>query len=453
MRCLRCGEEVPEGSRFCIFCGDRIGTGVETSPLARGPSTEEGFEPPSVGGNAQASQDVWGAGGRQPTDWGRGLSSSGTEGDFLPEPFFLPPEADAVSGGAATVVPEAGATTQDLYEAGNEVAGSERTVAMSPVPPVVAPSEPSRVSVRTLMCPECYAENPVYNRFCHECGNPLPSLPVGGPQKEYGGGVPAGSGQKTAVLVQPSGIQPGEAGTGITLERAGETERRRWSSSFGPADILCGISQVAGILALTPLFRWKKGLEYGIFSHQGAYIPGSTGLFGDTRALGGPGILPYKGWEFLTAGALLALALGLAFVFLMVRAGRGPIYLLAGCISLFPSAYVLFQGILPLRQYGISIRSPIGLGQILFGGSDNVGLGPAFWISVGVGVLLILAGFIAPPRGWGRLFTFLVFFPTVILAAFFCAACYNWNLFIGSRAGWWPIGGALYSVLSPAGWV
>ncbi len=162
----------------------------------------------------------------------------------------------------------------------------------------------------------------------------------------------------------------------------------------------------------------------GIFSHQGAFSQGRTDL------LGGPGILPYNGLEFLTIGLVAAVGAGLALLFLAVRVGRGPMYILAGAILLFPLAYLFFQAVLPLRQMGISGQPALGLRGLFFGNAGNVGLGPPLWLISGAGISLIVAGFIAPPRGWGRLFTFLLFLGLILGLAFFCAACYNWNLFI-----------------------
>jgi hypothetical protein len=162
----------------------------------------------------------------------------------------------------------------------------------------------------------------------------------------------------------------------------------------------------------------------GIFSHQGAFSQGRTDL------LGGPGILPYKGLEFFTVGLVAAVGVGLALVFLAVRVGRGPMYILAGAILLFPLIYLFFQAVLPLRQTGISGLPALGLRGLFFGNAGNAGLGPPVWLISGAGALLIVAGFIAPPRGWGRLFTFMLFLGLILGTAFFCTACYNWNLFI-----------------------
>ncbi len=439
MRCFRCGEEVPEGSKFCIFCGEKMGREGETR-LPSGTMTMGGgmeASPRDVAHKDSCSaQDV-----RRGPCWNEGVgrSHAADENESSTERIFLPPEADAIIDKGAEA--EVGAEKTELAgAAGSGKPESERTVAISPVPSSPLPSGPSRVTLRTLVCPECYAENPVFNRFCQECGNPLPSLPVAGEARQHDVHALGGGGQKTSVLAPTPALGPEVMGTEAAGKPAGKTQRGRWASTFGPADVLCGLSLILGGLALTPLFRWKRGLEISVFSHQGPYLPGSSGLFGDAKALGGPGILPYQGWEFFTAGSVIALALGLAFMFLMIRVGRGPMYLLSGCISLLPAAYVVFQGLLPLRQQGINIRPPLGAEQILFGGPDNLGAGPAFWLSIGVGVLLLLAGFVAPPRGWGRLFTFLVFFPLMILAAFFCAACYNWNLFIGGEASQGPVG-------------
>jgi hypothetical protein len=185
---------------------------------------------------------------------------------------------------------------------------------------------------------------------------------------------------------------------------------------------------MAAGIAISPIFAWKKGLSISIFTHQGAYSLSRTDL------LGGPGLLPYSGAEFFTIGLVSAIAIGLAVVFLMVRVGRGPMFILAGLLLLFPIAYLLFQGILPLRQSGVNIQPALGLHGILFGNTANVGAGLSLWLITGAGFLVLVAGFLAPPRGWGRLFTFTLFLSVVVGAAFFCAASYNWNIFINQPA-------------------
>jgi len=450
LRCRRCGEEAPEGSRLCMFCGERLDR-EEDAERREDTSGEQRTSLVGAGG-------VDAAGGHapaEPSGQGEGVPGSARTAEGGPEAqamdLYLPPEADTPPGFKGDGSPAAPSTP--FVEGGAEGGAIEpdKTVAMGPVAAGDTPPGPSRTSVRTLICPECYAENPVFNRFCQECGNPLPSLPVGSAGPLAGAPAPQLSPRETLIL--PAGQQPGGGELPMSAGPEGGPGKASWASSFGPADLLCALALVAGVLALTPIFRWKKGLEFGIFSHHGSFVPGGSGLFGDTRALGGPGILPYQGWEFLTVGFVLALALGLALAFLLARAGRGPMYLLSGCIALFPAAYVLFQGALPLRQQGISIRPPVGVGQVLFGGPDNAGAGPAFWVALGAGLLLLLAGFLAPPRGWGRLLTFLVFAPLVILSAFFCAACYNWNLFIAGEAGAWPGRARGLAIMAMIGWI
>ncbi len=221
----------------------------------------------------------------------------------------------------------------------------------------------------------------------------------------------------------------------------------RGENAFGAADILALLAVGAGAIAIAlsyvlDSFTWKKGLDIAIFSHQGAYTPGRTDL------LGGPGILPYEGAEFFTVGLVVCIGLALALIFLAVRVGRGPMFTLAGCLMLLPAAYMLFQAVLPLRQAGIDVDPALGLSGMFFGNSANAGAGLSMWIITGAGALLVLAGFIAPPRGWGRLLTFLLFFSAVLGVAFFCAACYNWNLFISQPAAAPQLTGQL-----PSGWL
>jgi hypothetical protein len=212
-------------------------------------------------------------------------------------------------------------------------------------------------------------------------------------------------------------------------EERGKKKERGTVKKPGPADVLALFAVAAAGVAVTPLFAWKRAGGSSIFSHQGAFSAGRV------EALGGPGLLPYEGTEFLTVGLVVAVALGLVLIFMVLRTGRGPAYMIAGCLLLVPIAYLFFQAVLPLRQSGVNIQPAPGLTTLFGGGGAFPGLGPAVWLITGAGLVLILAGFLAPPRGWGRLFTFVFFLSLAVGAAFFCAACYNWNLFISESPG------------------
>ncbi len=347
---------------------------------------------------------------------------------------YVPPEADfpVTTPGKAVSPPMGlpmGAAPVEAEKTALEMPAvavdAERTQAIAPATSGPPPRAAGRA---TVTCPECYATNPGGNSFCQECGTPL--SPVGA--RTTASASPAlarGGRQQTAVL--PSAAM---AETEPRNAAAGRAPRARGSGKgFGVADALAllAVATAGTALALSNYmesFSWKKGLGLGMFAHQGAFTQGRADL------LGGPGILPYEGMEFLTVGLVAAVGIALALVFMAVRAGRGPMFIMAGCLLLFPLAYLLFQALLPLRQTGIEIQPSLGIGALLSGGPDSPGIGPPLWMISASGALLIAAGFIAPPRGWGRLFTFLAFFPSMVGLAFFCAACYNWNLFI-SAAG------------------
>jgi len=283
---------------------------------------------------------------------------------------------------------------------------------------------------RRSVCPECYASNPEGNGFCQECGNALPLTT--GRQPEAARPV-AGKPPREQTAVLTPAVQQGVAAQPAVASPLPRAQKAYGDKAFGVADILAvfAIGAAAAAVALSYImesFTWKKGLDIMIFSHQGAYTQGRTDL------LGGPGLLPYTGAEFLTVGLVVALGAALALIFLAVRVGRGPMYILAGCILLLPAAYLFFQGVLPLREMGIEVDASVGLSGIFFGNAANPGVGPPLWLITGAGALLVLSGFMAPPRGWGRLFTFLLCFSIVLGIAFFCAACFNWNLFISQPA-------------------
>ncbi|MGQ9476201.1 MAG: zinc-ribbon domain-containing protein [Actinomycetota bacterium] len=334
--------------------------------------------------------------------------------------MYVPPEVDLPAGreGALPETPK-----KEPPRSPEAISPGDRTQAMEPVP------DAGRVRVPQVICPECYARNPEGNRYCQECGNPLPAFSGGRPEARRPAAAGAARQPTAALPVRDGGEAPGEP-YGDARREPERTRPERW---FGASDV---VATTAALLLSAALvlpfflesFSYKKGMELGMFSHQGAYVRGAYEL------LGGPGLLPYRGTEFLTVGLVLALGLFLALLFLMVRTGRGPMYVLAGCLVVLPLAYLFFQAVLPLQEKGVEIEPALGLGRLFFGGDGAPGLGPTVWMACAAAALLILAGFLAPPRGWGRFFTFLTFFSFALGAGFLCAACYNWNLFISGTA-------------------
>jgi len=295
---------------------------------------------------------------------------------------------------------------------------------------IAAGAAAGAVRDRKSVCPECYAPNPEGNGYCQECGSALPLTT--GRQSDAARAAPGKpSAGQTAVLASAS--QEGVAAKPVYASQLPRARKAYGDKAFGVADILALFAAGAAAVAIAlsyalDSFAWKKGVDMAMFSHQGAYTQGRTDL------LGGPGLLPYEGAEFFSVGMVVAIGLALALIFLAVRVGRGPMYILSGCILLLPVAYLLFQAILPLRQMGIEVGASVGLRGMFFGNAAAPGMGPPIWLITGAGVLLVIAGFMAPPRGWGRLFTFLLCFAVVLGIAFFCAACFNWNLFISEPA-------------------
>ncbi len=349
--------------------------------------------------------------------------------------YYVPPEADYVeaASGARPVPEEKVSAAEEPVPAAPRSLDSTQTIAPIAAAGRVAGRE------RRAVCPECYAPNPEGNSYCQECGNALP-VTSGRPAAAARPAPAQAAPQKTTVM--PPADQAGTAArpaysSEMTLARAA-----RGDKAFGAADILALLALGAGAVAVAfsfviDSFTWKKGLDISMFSHQGAYTAGRTDL------LGGPGILPYEGVEFFTVGLVVAVALGLALVFLAVRTGRGPMFMLSGCALLLPAAYIFFQAVLPLRQMGIEVDPAVGLGGMFFGNETNAGMGLSFWLTTAAGALLVLAGFIAPPRGWGRLLTFALFLAAVLGISFFCAASFNWNLFISEAAAVSPGAGRL----------
>jgi len=362
--------------------------------------------PPLSGGPSAPQPEV--AAGEHP---GGGATGEGS--------FYIPPEADY----GAAHPPPVTAETSGPAEPEEPLAPEGRTVAIETVAATGGMQRRSRV-----ICPECYASNPEENSYCQECGSLLPMAALRQPQ-DFRQQRPAAY-QRTTVL--PPAVREPQTGEREKFLPVAPAERKaRTSKSFSVADALAlpALALLAAALLLPSFlegFSYKRGSDIGIFTYQGSYVRGRPDL------LGGPGILPYRGTEFITVGFIAALGLGLAFLFMLIRTGRGPMYLLAGVILLLPLIYCFFQAVLPLREMGVQIEPAVGLGRLFVGGEGTPGLGPPFWMVAGAGAILVLCGFLAPPRGWGRLFSFLLFFSLATGAAFLCAACYNWNLFISN---------------------
>jgi zinc-ribbon domain len=462
MKCGYCGEENRKDSLFCMACGSRI---MQDGQSAAGQGETIGFvlpdapagkpgasfwDPEAEGASEQeragtSSGFVFGEEGRiaapdlkmeSPAPAPASTAASdlllAPGGEEAPRIDVMEPRDGAAEKGADYFMPpEADYPTQTLSRSIEEVEAPQ-SQPIPAVPPAqaavdstqtISPVPAEAGSRRKVICPECYAANTEHNRYCQECGNPLSlrSSRVSGPAAAAPStAAPQRTTVMPAEMVQQAIAEP------VYREGEARAAKTRSDRSFGVADVLALLGMVAAGIAISPIFTWKKGLSIGIFSHQGAYSMGRIDL------LGGPGILPYSGAEFFTIGFITAVALGLAAIFLLLRTGRGPMLLLAGTLLLFPVVYMIFQGVLPLREAGVNIQPALGFHGILFGNAFNVGAGPSLWLITGGGLLILIAGFLAPPRGWGRLFTFMIFFSLVVGAAFFCAAAFNWNLFINN---------------------
>lgn len=421
MKCAACGRENLEGAVYCMACGSALG-GDELPSRGRGRAgLPAGTEANSRELRVVSPGGFVFGGATEPSRAEETPAQGDSSDDVADEAPYIPPETDFPppwQDGGTSPIPAA--STEVEAQAGTDI-----TQALGPMGEREGPPRVSRV-----MCPECYASNPESNRFCHECGSPLPlaSLRRGAEAPP----APRAAYRQTAVLHAPTAEAPP-----VVIAQGGEPgkAKARGTRGFGPADVVALLAVAAGSSAVVlPLlldsFSYKGGA--GMFSHQGAYVPGQYQL------LGGPGILPYRGTEFLTVGFVLALGLAVAVLFLALRVGRGPMFILAGSLCLLPVFYFVFQAVLPLRRMGVEIEPAVGLARLFRGSEGAPGLGPLPWMAAAAGILLLLAGFLAPPRGWGRLFTFFVFLSLSVAAAFFFAACYNWNLFLSREASAHP---------------
>jgi len=460
LKCPTCGTENKPEAVFCMSCGASLiraptpeptvdeslqdtaeaptigyvfGTPDEsTAPMDWTQVVDEQALPPVAGGPSAASE----VGEEAPllpiaepepvpaeADLAAGMPASPVEIEEKGEPgYYLPPEADYHEPAPKVVPPPL-----EPLPAGDEAPSPahDETQAMAPV---AAAGAAAAARPRQVICPECYASNPESNLYCQECGSALATT-VSRKAAAAAAAPELAGYQQTAVLpTQQADIaQPIYAGN--SAQKSGS----RWAESFGVADILVLVATLVAAVTMTltliyiDSFPFLKGSDISIFSHQGYAV-------GSREVLGGPGFLPYSGWEFFTVGMVTAVGIGLAVIFLLLRVGRGPMYLLAGCILLFPLAYLFFQAVLPLKGVGITPESSVGLRAMFFGSADFAGLGTPIWPISGAGVLVLVAGFTAPPRGWGRLFTFTLFLGLIVGLAFLSAVCFNWGLFIEQPA-------------------
>ncbi len=313
-------------------------------------------------------------------------------------------EANEVSGRVAASLPSSSVTDRP-------------TEVMRPLYPPQSPGK-----VERAVCPQCYAENPPQNLFCQECGSPMPTLApkaTGSVSPRSGAAPSPQAPAPTRGLPRNSELVSAAREETMVMPPVKKALERGSLKVFGFSDVLAIFSVVALGLALSPLFKWRKGMDISIFGYQGVNRPG------------GPGILPYAGWEWLTLGVVAALALALAFLFLVIRVSRGSMFMLAGWVALFPFIYLVTQSLLPIRTQGMELEKAVGFARLFFGGGGYPhALETTVWLLVGGGVLLMLAGLLAPPRRWLRVVSFVSFGVAVGGLAVFCALAYNWNIFI-----------------------
>ncbi len=467
MRCPRCGLENPPVAAFCMRCGQQLQ--VESSKTQGQPRRPVGGPTAAATPPARSGPEAATPGPGQPKPAAtqpQQPQPAGPQGLQAQKPAQLPatqpqptkplpaqppsrqvppaqpsPEEEQEWAGIRMPVPEFPAAApipkpqQPPPPAPD--ASTQMTVPLPPVVPGGPAMPPPARPVDKIVCPNCYAVNAPGNNFCRECGNPLPKATAQPSAKPIPPSavlpVPPGAPQTTSAMPAVGPVQgaapPGPPGAVPGAEPGTSPEAAKARRQIGPADALALLSLLAIVLALVPLFKWTKfaGRNIWAFTYQGP----TSGAAGPGFP-GGPGILPYSGWEWLTMGIIGAVAGVLALSFLIARVGRGPMFTLAGCLCLFPFAYHLTQSLVPLRSHGVEFTRGIGFKSLFFGvaGSGYGGLGPPVWLLLGAGILLIVAGFLAPPRTLTRLLIFFLFFFLVLFLAAFTAVCYNFNLFI-----------------------
>ncbi len=434
MICPTCGWENPDYATFCEICkkdlrkelergasgeaiAPRIASRVsnqhrkekKTQALKRTSYIREANQAPSAPIHLEVER----------------ITLGGDTGASSPTPFPsvepVYPVQEVASAAKEAEVQLPGTEAFKAMGAGEE--GQHPSTSIGPtavMPPLHQPQGSGRSE--KAVCPQCYAENPPQNLFCQECGSPMPTVTPGatGAATMRSGATFYSRGTGTAQELSRRGeMAPSAREATRAMVPVEGVEGRERKKTFSFADVLAIFSLVTLGLALSPIFKWRKGMNVSIFGYQGVNRPG------------GPGILPYAGWEWLTLGVVTALALALTLAFLLIRVGRGNMFILAGWIALFPFIYLVAQSLLPLRTQGMELEKAVGFGKLFFGGGAYpYSLEPTVWLLVGGGVLLLLAGLLSPPRRWLRLVSLISFGATVGGLAIFCAMAYNWNIFI-----------------------
>ncbi|MEJ5185774.1 MAG: zinc-ribbon domain-containing protein, partial [Candidatus Geothermincolales bacterium] len=139
MRCRRCGEEVPEDSSFCIFCGERLEREGGGAPLS---FQAQGGAPPSRGdGPGEGEKGTRGEPPHRGREERRIASVAGEGEEGVPAGVYLPPEADLAEPAAVTGMP-----AESFQPAGEGEPGAEEAPEAADGSPMVeAPPTPDQV--------------------------------------------------------------------------------------------------------------------------------------------------------------------------------------------------------------------------------------------------------------------------------------------------------------------
>lgn len=388
MLCSHCGKENPDIATFCMFCASSLESGNKDLKNDVAEKETNGNEKKENNGpNATDKENG------QHTNTSLGEPAISAERVYIgedseevpPYPVHAPVGIDAENIG-----------TQDI-----------RIV-----------QEKQQAQPSQTACPSCYARNPAANRFCNDCGTKLivhsAPIPAVVPRAT---GSPIHDG--STEFMQPVSMTEEQQPDG--REYSKKDRGRLLGPSFSDFIALAGMTGL--IIVVLSFFGWygNENAKIGSFEHLGAW----NSISPTSPIVGQPGLLPYSGWEWVTAGMLASLAIALVMVFIIVRFARGIVFIFAGCIAaIIPFTY-LMQAILPLKESGYSLLDSVGVSTLF-----NVELGTPIWIIIGSSAMLILAGLLTPPRRLGRLAAAVLLTLLSIGVSLFLAIAYNFNLFI-----------------------
>ena len=175
MFCTNCGEQMRDTDKFCAECG----TPAAPRPAknrATAPAPEPSAPAPAVRSTTEAFHAPL-----PPTTPAAGKANQAELTFAAPARPAPPPSATSQSPASARLAPPPALSAQEeqrvLLEA-EELASVRGMVPVDALPEDFPGPPPGMRATPTQACPSCGRPNPIENRFCEGCGQPLQAAPV-----------------------------------------------------------------------------------------------------------------------------------------------------------------------------------------------------------------------------------------------------------------------------------